>query len=67
MSDAGDETPRVCIERGGQDENVEQADIAFSAFDRADVGAMQPSTVGQLFLRYTGILACPADTRAKLP
>src|SRR5699024_81424 len=46
------------VEWGGDGDDVEQAVVAFAAFDRSDVGAVQAGLVGQCFLRQPYRAAC---------
>ena len=39
-SQASQECVGICVQDGGQGENVEKGNIALSAFHRADVGAV---------------------------
>lgn len=39
-SQASQERVGICVQDGGQGENVEKGNIALSAFHRADVGAV---------------------------
>lgn len=50
-SQAVQERAGVCVQDGGQGENVEKRNIALSAFHRADVGAVQSSLMCQSLLR----------------
>lgn len=49
-SQAVQERAGVCVQDGGQGEDVEQGNIALSAFHRADVGAVQSSLMCQSLL-----------------
>ena len=49
-SQASQERVGICVQDGGQGENVEQGNIALSAFHRADVGAVQSSLMCQSLL-----------------
>ena len=50
------------MKRVGQEPDVVERDVAFSALDRADVGAIQPCCVRELFLAPASLVA--QDTNA---
>lgn len=47
---AGHQASRIHAQYGGEGEDVEQADVAFTAFDGAHVRPVQAGPVSQLFL-----------------
>src|SRR5207245_11812970 len=57
--------PGLLLQGSGQPLDVEDADVAFSSLDRADVGAVEAGSVGQGFLREGGARACAGPVAGK--
>lgn len=61
-----DQASGIEVEGRCQGEQVEYSDIAFAAFGRAHVGAVQAARVRQLLLRQSSGEPCGPDAGAEL-